>query len=157
SMAARSTSRAASTGSVPAVPAPPVSVSSMMTPRSSRMLLCKLREQHVVEVLTGLFRRRAANGLASSRPAIAACRSGALACLAKVMINHDGEAANVIKNRKGCHAACIDHRPRRPRAELHPSEAGLDTLTNREFAAIGTAEPDRAAALGAERHPRTGL
>jgi hypothetical protein len=100
---------------------------------------------------------RAANGLASSCPAIAACRSGTLAGLAHVVIRHDDETANVIENRKGFHAACIDHRPRRSRAELHASEAGLDTLADREFAAIGTAEPDRTAALGAERHPRAGL
>src|SRR6516164_1101871 len=155
-MAARSTSRAASTGIAPGVPAR-ASVSSMMTPRSSRMLLGKLREQHVVEVLAGLFRHRVANGLAGSCPAIAACRSGALASLAHVVIRHDGEAANVIQNRRGRHAACIDHRPCRPKAELHASEAGLDALANREFAAIGTAEPDRAAALRAERHPRAGL
>src|SRR6516162_3701082 len=155
-MAARSTARAASIGIAPGVPAP-ASVSSMMTPRSSRMLLGKLREQHVVEVLAGLFRRRAANGLASSCPAIAACRSGTLAGLAHVVIRHDGEAANVIENRKGCHAACIDHRPRWSRAELHASEAGLDTLADREVAAIGTAEPDSAAALGAERQPCAGL
>src|SRR3974390_3723465 len=119
-MEARRTPRAASHGITPAVPS--ASVSSMMTPRSSRMLLGKLREQHVVEVLAGLFRRRAANGLASSCPAIPACRSSALTGLAYVIIRHDGEAADVIENRKGRHAACIDHRPRRPRAECHAGQ-----------------------------------
>ena len=136
SVAARSTLRAASTGIAPGVAGPQVSVSSIMMPRSSRML-GKLREQHVIEVLAGLFRHRAANGLAKSCPAITASRSGALAGLAQVVIRQDGEAANVIEDRKGCHAACIDDRPRRPRAELHASEAGLDTLADREVAAIG--------------------
>src|ERR1700751_5451455 len=128
----------------------------MMAPRSSRTLR-GLREQHVVEVLAGLFRHRAANGLANSYPAIAACRSGALAGSAHVVIRHDGEAANVIENRKGCHAACIDHRPRRAETKLHAGETGLDAFSDRKLAAIETAEPDCAAALGAKRHPRAGL
>src|SRR4051812_21673049 len=95
-------SRATSTGSASGCLAAPGSNSSMMAPRSSRMLrrAFKFSQQQIVEVVARGFGHDEPNALAGSGPAVAAPRSGALPRSTDIVIDKDRESLHVLKDRE---------------------------------------------------------